>query len=65
MKVIYDLETDTLTVIFSEAPVSENDEDREGIILDYDVSRNLVSVEILDDSRRVSDPRSVTLELAR
>ena len=65
MKTIYDPETDTLTVIFSEAPVSESDEDNEGVILDYDASGNLVSVEILDASRRVSNPRSVTLELAR
>ena len=65
MKTIYDPETDTLTVIYSEAPVSESDEDKEGVILDYDASGNLVSVEILDASRRVSDPRSVTLELAR
>ena len=56
MKTIYDPETDTLTVIFSEAPVSESDEDKEGVILDYDASGNLVSVEILDASRRVSDP---------
>lgn len=65
MKAVYDYNTDTLTVIFSEAPVAESDEDKEGVILDYDASGNLVSVEILDASRRVSDPRSVTIELAR
>jgi len=65
MKAVYDYNTDTMTVIFSEAPVSESDEDREGVILDYDASGNLVSVEILDASKRVADPRSVTLELAR
>jgi len=64
MKTIYDSETDTLTVIFSEAAVAESDEDKEGVILDYDSSGNLVSVEILDASKRVADPRSVTLELA-
>ena len=55
-----------LTVIFSEAPVPvvESDKDKEGVILDYDASGNVVSVEILDASKRVSDPRSVTLELA-
>jgi YD repeat-containing protein len=64
MRMIYDPETDTLTVIFSEAQVAESDEDKEGVILDYDASGNLVSMEILDASRRVFDPRSVTLELA-
>jgi uncharacterized protein YuzE len=64
MKAVYDYTTDTLTVIFSEAPVAESDEDKEGVILDYGASGNLVSVEIFDASKRVSDPRSVTLELA-
>ena len=33
MKVIYDRETDTLTVIFAETPVAESDEDKPGVIL--------------------------------
>ena len=37
MKAVYDYNTDTLTVIFSEAPVAESDEDRESIILDDDL----------------------------
>lgn len=64
MKAVCDYNTDTLTVIFSETPVAESDEDKEGVILDYDASGNLVSVEILDASKRVAVPRSVTLELA-
>ena len=64
MSAIYGYEMDTLTVIFSESPGAESDEDKEGVILDYDAPGNLVSVEIWDASTRVSDPRSVTLELA-
>jgi uncharacterized protein YuzE len=56
MKVTYDQETDTLTIIFSETPIVESDEDKPGIILDYDANGNLVSLEILDASRRIAVP---------
>jgi YD repeat-containing protein len=61
MKVRYDQRTDTLTVVFRDAPVVESDEDKPGVILDYDAGGNLVSIEVLDASTRVEEPRSVTL----
>ena len=64
MKVIYDRETDTLTVIFSDAPVAESDEDKPGVILDYDVTGNLVSLEILDASNRVTIPTRIEYQVA-
>jgi uncharacterized protein YuzE len=63
MKVIYDRETDTLTVIFADAPVAESDEDKPGIILDYDVSGNLVSLEVLDASRRIMMPTQIEYQV--
>ncbi len=63
MKVIYDSETDTLTVIFSEAAVAESDEDKPGVILDYDASGGLVSLEILDASRRVGLPTRIEYQV--
>ena len=60
MKVLYDPGTDTLTVILKEGvPVVESDEDKPGVILDYDGHGNLLSLEILDASRRVTDTRKV------
>ena len=65
MKVSYDPETDTLTVILKEnTPISESDEDKPGVILDYDAEGNLVSMEILDASRRVTEARKVEFQIA-
>ena len=63
MKVIYDRETDTLTVIFADTPVAESDEDKPGVILDYDVSGNLVSLEVLDASRRIMMPTQIEYQV--
>jgi uncharacterized protein YuzE len=64
MKVTYDRQTDTLTVVFTETPVAESDEDKPGIILDYDASGNLVSLEILDASRRAMVPTQIEYKVA-
>ena len=60
MKITYDSHTDTLSfVLRDEACIVESDEDKPGIILDYDENGNLVSLEILDASKRVSDARKI------
>ena len=59
MKVTYDPDTDTLTVVFRDAVIAESDEEKPGIVLDYDEAGEIVSVEILDASRRVQDPGRV------
>ncbi len=64
MKVTYDPRTDTLNVILREdAQVAESDEDKPGVILDYDSDGNLVSLEILDASKRVTDARKVEFQM--
>ncbi len=61
MTVRYDRETDTLTVIFRNSQVAESDEDRPGVILDYDAAGNLVSLELLNASLCVENPAAVDL----
>ena len=64
MKATYDTGTDTLSIIFNaDARVVESDEDKPGVILDYDEHGNLVSLEILDASKRVSEARRIDFEL--
>ena len=63
MRVIYDPETDTPTVIFAETPVAESDEEKPGIILDFDAIGNLVSLEILAASRRVAIPTRIEYQV--
>ena len=63
MKVTYDPRTDTLTMILKDGvPVEESDEDKPGVVLDYDSEGNLVSLEVLDASRRVTDARKVDFQ---
>ena len=65
MKVRYDRKTDILSVVLRDnAPVVESDEDKHGVILDYDKDGNLVSLEILDASRWVTDARKVDFQMA-
>jgi uncharacterized protein YuzE len=59
----YDTRTDSLSVILREgAKVAESDENKPGVILDYDEAGNLISLEILDASRSVTDARRVEFQ---
>ncbi len=65
MKINYDPKTDTLSFILKENVfVAESDEQKPGIILDYDGQGDLVSMEILEASRRVTDAKKVDFQIA-
>lgn len=63
MRVIYDTGTDSLSIILSDHPVVESDEEKPGVILDFDDGGNVVAMEILDASRRVDQPTQMVYEL--
>jgi uncharacterized protein YuzE len=65
MKVTYDARTDTLSVVLKDdARIAESDEDKPGIVLDYDEHGDLVSLEILDASKRVTEADKVEFRMA-
>ena len=59
MKVTYDPQVDVLRILFRHAPVEESDEDKPGVILDYDKDGNVVGVQVLNASQRVENPRGM------
>ncbi|HYX26562.1 MAG TPA: DUF2283 domain-containing protein [Thermoanaerobaculia bacterium] len=63
MRVIYDMGADTLSIILRDQAVAESDEEKPGVILDFDADGNVVSMEILDASRRVDQPMQMVYEL--
>ena len=64
MKATYDARTDTLSILLRpDAEIAESDEDKPGVILDYDKAGNLVSLEILDASQRIGETRHIEFEL--
>jgi uncharacterized protein YuzE len=59
MKVTYDPEVDVLRILFRNTAIEESDEDKPGVILDYDKDGNVVGLEVLNASTRVENPRGV------
>jgi uncharacterized protein YuzE len=64
MKITYDPEVDVIRIVFSNAPIEESDEEKPGVILDFDKAGNIVGMEILDASRRMENPRTVEYVVA-
>ena len=59
MKVTYDPQVDVLRILFRDAPIEESDEDKPGVILDYDKEGNVVGLEVLNASQRIENPRGL------
>lgn len=63
MKIKYDQEVDVLILRLSDEKISESDEPRKGIILDFDKYGNIVKIEILDASKRGDQLNKLEYEL--
>jgi uncharacterized protein YuzE len=59
MKIRYDVETDSLTITFSDKVISESDEIRAGVIADFDSTGAVVRMEILGASKVVDNAREM------
>lgn len=66
MKVTYNLELDILRVLLNESStIEDSDEQKPGVIIDYDKDGNIIAFEILDASKRVSNPNLMQYEIAK
>ena len=64
MKIKYNKEVDVIYLQFSDKEVVESDEDKPGIILDYNIEGNIVGIEILEASDKTINPSSLIYEVA-
>ena len=65
MKVIYDPDTNILTLILREISIEESEEISEGVIIDYGKDNKIVYIEMLDASENISEPQSFMYEIKR
>jgi uncharacterized protein YuzE len=64
MKIKYDKEVDVINIQFSDAEIVETDEDKAGVIIDYDINGNIVEIELLNASKHNYNPTKVEYEFA-
>ena len=62
MKLKVDRESDAVYFRLDDAAIVDSEEVRPGVILDYDAHKNVVGVEILGISKRVSPEKLKTLQ---
>ena len=63
MKVTYDRETDSMTIIFRDERIKESDEVRPGVIVDFGYDGGIVRFEILDASKVVSSTKEIQFSI--
>jgi len=64
MKIKYDKESDVIYFRFSDAAIADSDENKPGIIFDYDKSGKIVAIEVIAASKKMEHLNSVEYEFA-
>jgi uncharacterized protein YuzE len=64
MRIRYDKETDIVYIKFSDSPIAESDEEKPGIIIDYNSEGGIVGIEVLNASTKMDHANSVVYEVA-
>ncbi len=64
MVIRYDKELDIVYIRFSEKKIEESNEDKPGIILDYDIEGSIVGIEVLNASSQMVQPNGIVYEVA-
>lgn len=63
MKIEYDQQADAMYIRLRTGTVSESDEVRPGVVLDFDAQGQVLGIEMLDVSKRTDNPRELAMEL--
>jgi len=63
MKIEFDPKADAMYIRLLAGEVTESDEVRPGVVLDFDVNGRVLGIEMLDVSLRTDNPRELAMEL--
>lgn len=63
MKIEFDLNVDAMYILLAAGTVTESDEVRPGVVLDFDATGRVLGIEMLDVSLRTGNPREFSIEL--
>ena len=64
MVIKYDKDMDVIYIKLTDGIVAESDEDKPGIILDFDDFGNIVGIEVLNASEKINQPNGIIYEVA-
>jgi uncharacterized protein YuzE len=63
MKIEYDQQADAMYIRLRAGDVAESEEVRPGVVLDFDAQGQVLGIEMLVVSKRIDNPRELSMEL--